>query len=347
MPQRQPVAIHVSWLKRDDGELGGVEKFAAYLRQALQERGWAVAVIGWRDFPQAAKFTHISNPDKALILGRWLDGPTFGMAYDVAVSDGYWGLGITSHPVVPVVHGTWAEFHERMGLRPTLEVQRQGEAFNAPNSFPVACSAAAAREVRRHHGRNVTATILHGIDLAAYHPLSFFDDQRPAPPPWIVLHAATNEKKGSRLIPQIAALLGPDYDLQFLNAGLGQEPAAFRRGHMFLHPTRHEGNAYACLEALATNLPVVTTRSGVFEDIPADPSFRTAVGFTLPIAATPESYAAAIRQVAMSLRLHADFAFQSPPFRPREWAGKNANMTGFADSWDTVLRQVIGVSRET
>lgn len=340
MPDRSPTAIHVSWLKRDDGELGGVEKFAAYLRIALQERGWAVAVISWNDFPQAAKFAQISNPDKALILGRWLDGPTFGMAYDVAVSDGYWGLGITSHPVVPVVHGTWAEFHTRMGLRPTLEVQRQGEAFNAPNAFPIACSAAAAREVRRHHGRVVTSTILHGIDLAAYHPLSIFDDQR-QPPPWVVLHAASNDKKGARLIPQIAALLGPDYDLQYLNASLGQEPAAFRRGHIFFHPTRHEGNAYATLEALATNLPVVTTRAGVFEDIPADPTGQTAVGFTLPITATPEHYAAVIRQTCRLL----ERGYWG--HRPRGWAEQNANMTAFADAWDTALRQIIGVARET
>jgi len=340
MPGRSPTAIHVSWLKRDDGELGGVEKFAAYLRVALQERGWAVAVISWNDFPQAAKFAQISNPDKALILGRWLDGPTFGMAYDVAVSDGYWGLGITSHPVVPVVHGTWAEFHTRMGLRPTLEVQRQGEAFNAPNAFPIACSAAAAREVRRHHGRVVTATILHGIDLAAYHPPAP-DAYPPDPPPWVVLHAASNEKKGLRLIPQVGHLLGPDYDLQYLNAGLGQEPVAFRRGHLFLHPTRHEGNAYATLEALATNLPVVTTRSGIFEDIPYTPDGQTAVGFTLPITATPEQYASAIRQTCA--RLQSGYWGH----RPRGWAEQNANMTAFADAWDTALRQIIGVARET
>jgi hypothetical protein len=338
MPDRSPTAVHVSWLKRDDGELGGVEKFAAYLRIALQERGWAVAVIGWRDFPQAAKFEQVSNPDKALILGRWLDGPTFGMAYDVAVSDGYWGLGITSHPVVPVVHGTWAEFHVRMGLRPTLEVQRQGEAFNAPNAFPIACSHAAAREVRRHHGRTVTATILHGIDLAAYHAPAV-DEYPPDPPPWVVLHAASNEKKGSRLIAPIQHLLGPDYDLQYLNAGLGQEPAAFRRGHMFLHPTRHEGNAYANLEALATNLPTVTTKAGIFEDVPADPTGQTAVGFTLPVGATPEHYAAAIRQTCRLLQ--RDYWGR----RPRLWAEANANMTDFADAWDTALRQIIGAKR--
>ena len=110
---------------------------------------------------------------------------------------------------------------------------------------------------------------------------------------------------------------------------------------MFLHPTRHEGNAYATLEALATNLPVVTTRSGIFEDIPIMPDCQTAVGFTLPWRATPEQYAAAIRQT------YAKAQQGYWGHRPRAWAEQNANMTAFADAWDTVLRQIIGVARET
>ncbi len=332
---KQPTIVHVSWLKRDSGSLGGVEKFAAYLRAALQEHGWGVAIIAWEDFPGHAYYEDRPNPDKADLLGRWIDGPAFGVAYDVVVSDGYWGIGVSSKPVVPVVHGTWAEFHARMGLRPTLEVARQGEAFNAPNAFPVACSPAAAREVKRHHGRTVAATIPHGIDLGAYCP-----PLQPLPPgpPWIVLEAAgRNEKKGARIIPEIRHCLGAEYAVEYLAAGLGQEPDAFRRGHMFLHPTRHEGNAYACLEAAGTGLPIVTTRAGLFEDVAWDADGRTQVGYTLPITATPEHFAQAIRKVTMTLRPH----FQGLPFRPREWALANCNMTDFGNQWDAFLRQFL------
>jgi glycosyltransferase involved in cell wall biosynthesis len=331
-----PRVLHVSWLKRSDGETGGVEKFAAYLKGALAERGWEVVVISWSDMPGHERYDRqsLGNPDKAYILGQWLDGPAFGVGYDIAVSDGYWGIGITSRPVVPVVHGTWAEMFVRMGMRPTDEVQRQGEAFNAPNAYPVACSAASARELRRHYGRTAVATIHHGIDLAAFHPR---DEPLPPGPPWIVLEAAgQNAKKGGRVMPAIAALLGSQYRIEYLNAGVGQEPDAFRRGHVFLHPTRHEGNAYACLEALATDLPIVTTQAGIFEDIPWSGSGQTVLGYTLPVTARPEDLAHAVRQLCR------DVETGNMRGVPRRWAEANANLTGFADGWDRLLREIAG-----
>ncbi len=334
MGQRPPTALHVSWRKRADGEPGGVEKFAFYLRGALMDRGWQVVIISWGDFPRHDHYDRqgISNPDKAHVLGTWLDSPAFGFGYDVAVSDGYWGNAISNHRVVPVVHGTWAEFHARMGLQPTGEVHRQGEAFTSPNAYPVACSAASARELRRHHGRAASAVIPHGIDLGAYR--SALPALAPGPP-WIVLQAAGhNAKKGGGLMEPIQRLLGADYIIEYLDAKIGEEPERWRRGHVFLHPTRHEGNAYACLEALATDLPIVTTAAGVFEDIPADAQTgATEVGFTLPITATPERFAQAIRQVCLR--------WDSYRGKPRRWAEQNANMTAFTNAWDGFLRQVI------
>jgi glycosyltransferase involved in cell wall biosynthesis len=327
--------VHISWLKRADGESGGVEKFAAYLKAALSERGWEVIIISWADMPGHERYDRqgVGNPDKAYVLGAWLDGPAFGVGYDIAVSDGYWGIGVTSRPVVPVVHGTWAEMFVRMGMRPTDEVQRQGEAFNAPNAYPVACSAASARELRRHYGRTAVATIYHGVDLAAFRPP---DEPLPPGPPWIVLEAAgKNAKKGSRIIPAIAAMLGPDYQIEYLNAGIGEEADAFRRGHIFLHPTRHEGNAYACLEAMATDLPVVTTQAGIFEDIPWAPSGLTSVGYTLPITARPEDFAHAIRQLCREGGRGIMRGMS------RAWAERHANLTGFAVAWDHLLREIV------
>jgi len=328
---KQPTLVHVSWLKRDSGHLGGVEKFAAYLRQALSEKGWGVAIIAWDDFPGHHYYQDRPNPDKADLLGHWIDGPAFGFAHDVIVSDGYWGIGVSSKPVVPVVHGTWAEFHARMGLRPTLEVTRQGEAFNAPNAFPVACSPASAREVKRYHGRSVAATITHGIDLGLYRPPV---EPLPPGPPWIVLEAAgRNEKKGARIIPEIQRFLGKDFIVEYLSAGLGQEADAFRRGHLFLHPSRHEGNAYALLEAAASGLPIVTTNAGLFEDIAWDADGRTALGYTLPITATPEQFALAVKKVARGI--------PQGWWAPRPWAEANCNMTEFANQWDAFLRQFV------
>jgi len=285
--------VHVSWLKRSDGELGGVEKFADYLQRALREAGHECSVVAWSDYPTHRVARNISNPDKALLLGSWLEA---NVEFDVAVSDGYWGLGITQRPVLPVVHGTWAQFHLNMGGSPWAdhEVRAQHDAFNAPNAFPVACSPAAARELLQHHRREAVATILHGIDLQAFGPrLSKTTDIMPEiiPQP-IVLHAATNSKKGSEIMPAIARQLGPGFDVQYLGAKADEEPEAFRRGDIFLHPSKHEGNAYALLEALASGLPVVTTPVGLFASIEDG-----LVGRVLPVSATVSQWADAVRDV--------------------------------------------------
>lgn len=282
--------ILLSWRKREDGELGGVEKAHWYLHRALTEVGHECQIIAWSDYPNRSKVGNIGNVDAALLLGSWVESE---YEFDVAVTDGYWGAGITRHPVAAVIHGTWAQFHVNM-MNPSpwlnAEVQAQHNAFNAMNVFPVACSRAAARELEQHHRRQAAATILHGVDLKAFYPRKnggFTPDRIP-----VVLHAATNEKKGSGLMPGITRELGPEYFVSYLNATAGEEPQAFQRGDLFLHPSKHEGNAYALLEALATGLPVVTTAVGLFEDLPDG-----ACGRILPISSTVSQWADAVREV--------------------------------------------------
>lgn len=282
--------IHLSWLKRSEENLGGVEKFAHYLNRALTEAGHECQIVAWSDYPNRSKVGNIGNVDAALLLGSWVESE---YDFDVAVTDGYWGAGITRHPVAAVIHGTWAQFHVNM-MNPSpwlnAEVRAQHDAFNAINVFPVACSRAAARELEQHHRRQAAATILHGVDLKAFYPRKvggFTPDHIP-----VVLHAATNEKKGSGLMPGITRELGPEYFVSYLQAKAGEEPQAFQRGDLFLHPSKHEGCSFALIEAIATGLPIATTDVGMFEDIP-----DFSVGRVLPISTTVAQWAAVVREI--------------------------------------------------
>ena len=320
--------VHLSWLKRDDGELGGVEKFADYLQRALQESGHECSVIPWSDYPQHRVASNMSNPDKALVLGSWLESE---LEFDLAVSDGYWGHGITQHPVVPVVHGTWAQFHLNMGGSPWTnhEVRAQHDAFNAPNAYPVACSPASARELLHHHRREPAATILHGVDLQVFRPrlpknADIIPQNIPHP---VILHAATNVKKGKEIMPAIARDLGAGFSVQYLNAKIGEEPEAFRRGDIFLHPSQHEGNAYALLEALATGLPIVTTNVGLFESIEDG-----LVGRVLPVGSTVSQWADAVRD----LWPHVEVLSQAA----RACAERMADFETFREKWVAFLLDI-------
>ncbi len=314
--------MHLSWRKRSapDNEAGGVEKFAAYLSRALIEAGHECRIVAWSDYPNRARLANISNLDAALLLSTWVEAE---MDFDIAVADGYWGSGLSRHAVIPVIHGTWAQFHFNMGHpSPWLnaEVQAQHNAFNAANAFPVACSPASARELERHHRRKPEATIRHGVDLEQFYPRKIGN----LDPPPLVLHAATNDKKGKAIMPAIARALAPDFRLGFLAAAPGEEPQAFQRGDIFLHPSSHEGNAYALLEAMATGLPIVTTAVGLFEDIPD----RT-VGRVLPISATVAHWAAAVIDVYGDGRVpYRDYARAA-----RRYCVDECSYEGFKRNW--------------
>lgn len=316
--------LHLSWLKRSDGELGGVEKFAHYLQRALTEGGHECQIISWRDYPNAANLARVPNPDKALMLGSWAESQA---GFDIVVADGYWGAGISATPVVPVIHGTWAQFHINMGSSPwtNIEVKAQHEAYNAANAFPVAVSAGSARELLAHHRVTAQEVIMHGIDLEEFRPQKHGnpEDQRP-----VILHAATNAKKGKTIIPAIERDLGADFRVLYLNAGAGEEAEAFQRGDVFLHPSKHEGNAYALLEAMATGLPIVTTNVGLFESI--DDGL---MGRTLTIQAPVAEWASACRDA---------WGDGKTPYRAyareaRAWAKRIADFETFKGKWIAFL----------
>ena len=317
--------LHLSWQKRSDGQLGGVEKFGHYLQRVLEEEGHTCKLVSWSDYPGSGRSANVPQGDKALLLGSWVEAEC---EFDVAVSDGYWGCGITRRPVIPVIHGTWAQFHINMRSSPwaNQEVAAQHEAFNAPNAFPVACSPASARELLLHHGRDPAATILHGIDLEEFSPLK---DGRSPP---VVLHAASNVKKGRQVIPTIARLLGPAFSVEFLNAGAGEEAKAFQRGEIFLHPSAHEGNAYALLEAMGVGLPIVTTPVGLFESIEDG-----LVGRVLPLSSTASHWAQAVVEVwGDGVTPYRQYAKGS-----RGMAKKVADLSNFKANWISFLEGLL------
>lgn len=317
--------LHISWMKRSDGELGGVEKFGSYLERALRESDHACTILAWSDYPARRSCANLSNPDKALVLGSWAESE---LDFDVAVSDGYWGLGITSRPIVPVVHGTWAQFHLNMGTSPwtNAEVRAQHDAFTAPNTFPVACSPAAAKELEAHHKVKPAATILHGVDLQDFQPRDGWAEHEP-----VVLHAASNAKKGSDLVPAIARSLGAGFRVRYLNAKAGEEADAFRQGDIFLHPSKHEGNAYALLEALATALPVVTTAVGLFEGVPDG-----TVGRVLSIRTTVSQWAQAVREIWADRERYHRYSLEA-----RKLAEEIADFRTFRTRWVNFLEGLL------
>jgi glycosyltransferase involved in cell wall biosynthesis len=98
-------------------------------------------------------------------------------------------------------------------------------------------------------------------------------------------------------LEQLAGELGVDHRVTFTGTLLGSDvPVAFAGADAFVLPSRDEGFGVALVEAMATGLPVVATRSGGPEDIVSgDDGLLVSPG-------DPDELAEAI--LAISSRLH-------------------------------------------
>lgn len=258
------------------------------------------------------------------------------------VVDGGHGIDIPHYiPLISVCHGTWVALWARADWQPEhlgfdeecyepsqLQMYGRRGQPGRPNMLPVAVSAGAKRELVMYHNRHDAVTICNGVSTREFCPLPKHTDRaRP-----IIIHAAADWRKGIYIIPKLQERL-PHFDFQYLNAEIGEEPAKFARGDMFVHISCSEGNAYACLEAMSCNLPMVVTNVGLFES-DVDSSI---VGRVIPYVSTVEEICQAIEEVWETRE----------KFNPREWILSNATFEHFRDNWHSLIENLeqLGLKR--
>jgi glycosyltransferase involved in cell wall biosynthesis len=112
-------------------------------------------------------------------------------------------------------------------------------------------------ELRAYGIRDKTKIIYHGVDLEVYKPLH--DEGG------LFMYGATSNRKGLDIIQAIMALL-PDHPIEAMNEYSCVPENKARRlndAMCLLAPTRHEGNAYLLIEALACGVPLIAFRTGL------------------------------------------------------------------------------------
>lgn len=225
---------HYSWDARENGNPGGVEKFGWYFQKAT----------GCTMYYQNGKIP-----------------PAWYIPDCLVVADGSYCQWFDSRQkMVSVVHGTWKELHQRCGMMDGPEEAIQKITWQNPAIKKVAVSQSATRQVYNFYQTEVDKVILHGVDLTLFKPHT-----RPLPKIPIVIHAATDFIKHACDMKDLAKQLKGKFDLQFLDAKIGEEPEKFARGDIFLHWSNYEGNSFAMIEALAAGLPIAGTAVGAFE----------------------------------------------------------------------------------
>lgn len=281
------------WEKREGGNAGGVPKFAWYLQKAVGGEVYAVR-NGGND--------------------NWDNG--------LPVVDGNLSKWIGDIPIVSVVHGTWKEFAIRNDW-PSFchgEVADQDVQWKRKNVICAAVSHASARQLKQHHGVEAKAVIYNCVDTGLYVP------KQPSNKKPVIVYAANDKNKGSDRAHQINLLIGDKFEMRYLGARPGQEQDKFVQADIYIHPSRYEGNSFACLEAMSCDIPGVYTKCGLMEDMDAKD-----VGGIVPWDASPKVLADEIVRVYE----------ERDKYHPREWVLKNATFEIFKDKWTNFLKEYL------
>lgn len=141
-----------------------------------------------------------------------------------------------------------------------------------------------------HVPRDVFTIVPGGTDTVRFTPLDDFQLGNLRDPPTLLFHGRVDYRKGlGELLDAFAALTGAGRDLRLVISGIGPDvesakervaglgigglveftgyssyddaPTAYRRGDVFVSPTYSEGFSNTILEAMASGLPIVSTRA--------------------------------------------------------------------------------------
>jgi glycosyltransferase involved in cell wall biosynthesis len=309
--KRYAIITHV---RREDGYAGGVPKWAHYLKRALEEAGHEVRHFTWADYPEAGQLA--GSPDTALgfALSAWVGREAH--QYRWIVADGFWGAGLPDGaPAIIVAHGLWAGYEAAIGGVPSAHLAVQAAIYRR---FPVvAVSQSAASDLQAYHQVRAAAVVPNGVDLDLFKPDGHARGR-------LVRHACRGRAKGGDVIDRIARALDGTARVEYLDAAIGCEPTRFAAADACLHPSRYEGDSYACLEALACGVPLVYSFVGRWLGDPEDPRVGRGLAVGAPTAAWVEA-------------LEAVLGDPDAPARARQYAQERADYREFARRWLKVL----------
>ena len=311
--------IHVSLFRTQDAagkHIGGVEVFGAYLKRAVPE----LLLVSWPDYPQWRECGDLQDYEKAEVLSGWMLSLGIADKNTTVIVDGYWGRGLEGKVgrLISVCHGSYwgrflrAQVHgwgEVVGID---HLEAQFEMFDDPH-VEVVCVAEESR--RELHSAGIalgtTTVIYHGVDLEVYKPLR---------PGKVWMHAATSTRKGLDIC-QMVHDMDNDIEIEFMNEPTGDPSRKANRLNdaiALIAPSRHEGNSYLLIEALACGVPIIGYKTGLAIEMDE----RCGV-FTDDMA--PHAFVRMIKR------------FSKEDHSPREWAEENCSLVKFISDWKEYL----------
>ncbi len=264
-----------------DAREGGVERMCTLLADVLERDGHEAVIVGPRPEDRPGRLgDKLGFGD--LVRSRSAGRAAAAVLPDLVISNGMLGARGPWRRI-HVFHGTMVGHTLASG--PSLAARERvrriagsgaAEALAGRGATVVAVSERAAADVRRHYRVRVDEVIANGVDVERFRPrdraqararLGLDADER-----YALFVGRAEFRKGADVLAAGAAgggmrlvVAGPDPPAGAVALGVldPEELAwAYAAADCVLFPTRYEGCSYVVLEALASGVPLVTTRVG-------------------------------------------------------------------------------------
>jgi len=339
-----PTAVVVS---PSTSPAGGAERTAELLRRVLEERGFGVEIVAPKGEPPrwSSRLGLAPLYSSHALLGA-LDGRP-----DLLITASSYGLWAPAGvPRIHVFHGTMVERTLRADLDlPLRERARRvvgnglAEAAAGRRATIVAVSESVARQVRRYFRLGVDEVIPNGVDTELFRPRDRTEARRR-------LHLEVDgrfalfvgrteackgadlllpacERAGFELLVAGRSTLDGGRELGILSA---EDTAwAYSAADCVLLPSRYEACSWVVLEALASQIPLVTTRVGWMETFLRElPEYRA-------LCVWPEVGDVAARLRTLGREDHSGLAIAA-----RRWIERNGGYRRFAERWGALIHRV-------
>jgi hypothetical protein len=299
--------IHHATFKRDDGHLGGVEKFGNLLRDAI---GCELSCRG--QFIDDSSALYIVDPAVAL------DIPA-------------------GYNVLFMWHGCASEngFNRRVGYIQEQAIAKHKTAMHVANSNIT------AKRVLDYYKQYVPQVIHIAVHEDKYWPKIERNDGKFR----ILTSTAGARHKGRHLLDAIRQNIEDKVQSNYipqnhveiidLSCGLDKEYEQFRKADAFMLCSVHEGFGISFLEAMCANLPILVTNVGLANDLFKTTDYKH--NFLL-LNEEERDNPEKIAEMLIVLLIGSKFWWPNGEFFvPRKWVLENNTFDMFTERWNDLL----------
>jgi glycosyltransferase involved in cell wall biosynthesis len=269
--------------------------------------------------------------------------------YDLLISNGIagWYLSILRPeiPAINVSHFTYKGLAEHVllgtpGYYPSKYFISTFEKISMHGKINVTVSEKTKRELKKYY--NCDAFVIpNGVSLQIFRPFDKIESREALNIDWDgpigIFVGRAEYAKGfdiiesiSKLMPSIRILCVTQSSVKDKNLIVIESvpnrmmPLCYSAADFFIFPSRYESASYSALEAMACDLPIVASRTGIFEDIREEYVGKIISSYK------PKEYCNAIQEI-----------LKSGNYQPRKYVAQHFSVERFSEGYKNLARELV------